>query len=641
MKRIIINSIFTRVNLLLLISWLALCTVGVLADVPLMAGANGGHLENYPHMKTLGLGMVRIGTNQYWDKTKANPESLDKEVLAALKNGIEPLILFEYYTRFGMKRSGEQFDLGGYDRWKEIGRAFAERFSPNSSWLLSNGIKNIGVRTYTALNEPYWQANNWRPYTMEEYRDVMKGMADGVHSVNKNLKAMPAGYIPVFWTTTTKVRENMEIGQVKLQSGSKEISVDFDFGLKEKLKGEIRFSIGLTFDKGTVWSGGLQCDSNVDKQFQHLTKTFTLPEGATELRILELSFIQKYPHQVKQHSSAYLDNVVMKTENGSIYSEDFEDQAHNFFYNAPKIVSTSGPVMPSGAIGKYVGNFDVPTHVLHSIVDLLNDGTLDGIDIHTYWNDVTTVSDKLKNTQQYRYDLIKSDYGITRDIPFYTTEYNANHDDENIAAKSWLTLFWDVMGVRGSKGQYVVTTAMPFDLFILRNPSNSFAMSFGMTEKTSPWTPSVRGKLFQRLLLLTKGLDFVPFFSKGTGQHLLTGNNKSLWVYTNAQNWAEKPGTSYLVKPIPNGASTLEIHDWQGLQKSVSVAGKSEYLVTGLRIEETYMFLVKAAVPTKIDKNKVNGYSLNSTATDKLNRILPIWSYVIKGKNWSILGESK
>lgn len=118
---------------------------------------------------------------------KARPGDLDDRVLLAHEHGIEPILLFEYYTRWDIP-------LGGYDKWFRAGRVFAERFAPNSRWLRSRGIDDWGVTYYSAINEPVQRRHNPTPLTPEAYTEALKGLADGVHSVGVELRVSPGGW---------------------------------------------------------------------------------------------------------------------------------------------------------------------------------------------------------------------------------------------------------------------------------------------------------------------------------------------------------------------------------------------------------------------------------------------------------------
>ena len=143
-------------------------------------------------LRDLGCGMCRIPLAEsiYFsprDK-RPHPEQCDDLVLLCHRHGVTPIFLCEYYTRWNGP-------LGGYEKWKTIGRALAERFRPDSPWLASKGVRGWGVRFYTAVNEPTWRSNNPEPIPPDAYARALEGLADGVHAVDAGLHVSPGGYI--------------------------------------------------------------------------------------------------------------------------------------------------------------------------------------------------------------------------------------------------------------------------------------------------------------------------------------------------------------------------------------------------------------------------------------------------------------
>lgn len=123
------------------------------------------------------------------DTQKGNPSSIDSIMILLYQGGITPMILFEYYGWYNA--------LGSYDKWYEIGRSFAERWRPNSPYLLSKNITNWGISVYTAINEPDINSP-YVPRTIaegaENYHDALEGLADGIHSIDTSLSAIPGGW---------------------------------------------------------------------------------------------------------------------------------------------------------------------------------------------------------------------------------------------------------------------------------------------------------------------------------------------------------------------------------------------------------------------------------------------------------------
>lgn len=113
-------------------------------DVPAIIGGGniGKHLTRakpqFEALNTIGAGMCRIpvSPSDYGLNTgQPRPERLDELILLAHQHGIEPVLLFEYYTRWHPK-------LHDHARWFAIGHAYARRLRPNSAWLISKGIRN-------------------------------------------------------------------------------------------------------------------------------------------------------------------------------------------------------------------------------------------------------------------------------------------------------------------------------------------------------------------------------------------------------------------------------------------------------------------------------------------------------------------
>lgn len=240
-----------------------------------------------------------------------------------------------------------------------------------------------------------------------------------------------------------------------------------------------------------------------------------------------------------------------------------------------------------------------------ALAPLWNDGTLDGIDLHTY-NDIKYApiiredgSVVFTSSAQAGFDAVKKECHITRDINFYTTEYNfkANTQgiEEPLAAKRFLTCIWNSLGVVKNDGKTPATKlALVWNLFLTDKEDQFDGGTYGLVLKQDPLTPTDRGKTYRLVLSLTKGMEFTSLDPKGHGEYVMEGAGKKLWVWQNYVNWTDMPGTSFTVNDIPAKATKLDVYGWDGLRKSIPLSGKASYTVGDLRPNETYMFLVTA-----------------------------------------------
>jgi hypothetical protein len=369
-----------------------------------------------------------VSPNDYGlDSGQPHPERLDKLMLLAHRHEIEPILLFEYYTRTNPS-------LHDAARWQVIGRAYAQRFQPNSEWLKSQGIHGWGVRYYSAINEPTWKSNNPTPISAEDYAAALEGLADGVHAVNKDLMVNPGGWI----------------------------------------EGSLR-------------------------------------------------------HQEHVYSKA--------------------------------------------------------------VAPLFNNGKLHAIGIHRYW-DVAWVPMKGRYewSLQSQFDEVKRKAGITADIAFYTDEMNFKKREitEDEAACGFLTALWDALAVVGNDGQRVTEFVMPWNIFNLTTKDTNY----GLCTQLDLWTPVARGKVLQMVCQLTKGTDFVSCDPKHSGQFVLQGSGKTIWVWQNRKAWTDHPGTRFTVRNIPAGARQLSVYGWDGLRQTIKLDGQQTLEIQQLNLGETYMFVV-------------------------------------------------
>ena len=402
------------------------------ADVPGMIGGGNigvkGDEAKLAVLKSLGAGFCRVPANatEYWNGGKPLPERFDDVILAAHAHGVAPVLLFEYYTRWNI-------EIGGAEKWHAIGRAFAERFHPNSTWLRAHNITDWGVTIYTAFNEPMWKDNNPTPIPLDQYAVALEALADGVHSVDATLRVNPGGYqeVPLF-----------------------------------------------------------------------------------------------------QNRNPYI----------------------------------------------------------KAVAPLFNSGKLSAIDIHRYWDvQYVPMSHGFDFSLQHQFEQVKKQAGITADVQFCTTEMNFKKRvvDEETAAAGFLTALWDALTVVGRNGNRVTQFVMPWNIFNLASKDENY----GLTEVSSPWTPTARGKVLAMVCELTRRLEFTSVDPKNSGVSVLAGAGRKLWVWQNRPGWSKLAGPSITLTEIPEGATTLEIYGWEGLRKTVSTAGKPTMTVNDLPLGETLLFV--------------------------------------------------
>jgi len=203
------------------------------------------------------------------------------------------------------------------------------------------------------------------------------------------------------------------------------------------------------------------------------------------------------------------------------------------------------------------------------LAPLWNNGTLDGIDLHTYFDVVyAPLEGTYKSSAQSNFDQVKLQSGITRDINFYSTEWNYkkyNGDwtpdvkakmNEEIAAQRFLTAMWDELGVIKKSGEPATQFAFVWNLF----NTNSTDLAYGICTQLDPWVPSQRGATLQMVLKLTAGLEFSELYPTTRGEYVLIGSNKKCWVWQNHPLWTNHPGTNYLVEGIPSGMTALVLN---------------------------------------------------------------------------------
>jgi hypothetical protein len=225
-----------------------------------------------------------------------------------------------------------------------------------------------------------------------------------------------------------------------------------------------------------------------------------------------------------------------------------------------------------------------------ALADLLNDGRLDGIDLHTYyhprWYPLTRGREF---SAQSCFDRIKDTLGIRRDINFYATEFNIARvegwTDPKLAARLFLTAFWDQVGVvRSNRHSSATVLAFPWNL---ADTGRIEGPAYAMAQTENPWSPDPRAVVLRTVLRLAGDMTFVALDPLGKGTYTLEGPGGRLIVWQNLPGWTDKPGTIWEVN-APSWARVAELWGWDGLRRTIPVQG-GRALIGGLREGETVM----------------------------------------------------
>lgn len=227
-----------------------------------------------------------------------------------------------------------------------------------------------------------------------------------------------------------------------------------------------------------------------------------------------------------------------------------------------------------------------------AIADLLNDGRLDGLDFHTYYNARWFPLDRGREfSAQACFDKANSALGIQRDIYFYATEFNVARDegwdDDDTLGALFLTAVWDHLGVQRTDGSSATVLAFPWNLF---DTGRIEGPAYAMATHENPWKPDVRAKVLKTVIDLAGDMTFVELDPHRSGTFVLEDAEARLAIFQNRPGWTDMPGSTWTVT-LPPWAKTAELWGWDGLRRKLTVSGE-KVVVTGLNENETYMLRI-------------------------------------------------
>lgn len=227
-----------------------------------------------------------------------------------------------------------------------------------------------------------------------------------------------------------------------------------------------------------------------------------------------------------------------------------------------------------------------------AIADLFEDGRLDGIDLHTYYNDRWyPMTGGREFSVQTCFDRIKQAMGLHRDIKFYATEFNVARvgawSDPKLAAKLFLSAFWDQVSVVGADGRSpVMALAFPWNL---GDTERVDGPAYAMAATENPWTPDARS-IVLRMVLRLAGDMTLKAIDKPRGLTTLEGADAELIVWQNLPGWTDRPGRT-LELMLPDWTHGIELWGWDGLRRRVPASG-GKFVLDGLEENETFMIRV-------------------------------------------------
>ncbi|HMM62646.1 MAG TPA: hypothetical protein PKD01_00860 [Mesorhizobium sp.] len=228
----------------------------------------------------------------------------------------------------------------------------------------------------------------------------------------------------------------------------------------------------------------------------------------------------------------------------------------------------------------------------NAIADLLEDGRLDGLDLHTYYNARWFPLDRGREfSAQSCFDKAKAALGIRRDINFYATEFNVARgdgwDNDATLGALFLTAVWDNLGVQKADGSSATVLAFPWNL---SDTGSIEGPAYAMAAGADPWKPDVRAKVLKMVADLAGDMRFVALDPRGSGSFVLEGAGARLVVFQDRPGWSDSPGADRTVA-APPWARSAELWGWEGLRRKLAVTDGT-VAVKGLAGDETFMLRI-------------------------------------------------
>ena len=248
------------------------------------------------------------------------------------------------------------------------------------------------------------------------------------------------------------------------------------------------------------------------------------------------------------------------------------------------------------------------------VADLFNNGKLDGLNLHTY-NDAKYASLYPKDGWDNefaafrQFGTVKSTSGITRDLDFYTDEFNyKNTDDdtpgspgsvydEDRTARNGFTCMWQNLGVTKNDGTSATKLALIWTLFFGEDVYRTFN-----NNTLTPYSPRKIAKAYAFIANQTAGMEYSTLDPFNTGEWTLVGGGKKIWVWTNMKTYTNHLGGDWTINGIPSGTAQLKVYGWDcfnGPRQTLNVsAGQTSATISGLAQNETYMVVSVPGTPT-------------------------------------------